>query len=76
MLEQLQEIIQSFLGDSTTPIDREARLYMDLGLKSLDLINIIGMIEDKFDIEIPDEALRGFTTVKDVLDYLETHCRA
>lgn len=76
MLEQIQEIIQTFLGDSIAPIDCDARLYTDLGLKSLDLINIVGMIEDKFDIEIPDEALRDFATVKDVLDYLEVHCGA
>lgn len=76
MLEQIQEIMQAFLGDSIAPIDRDARLYTDLGLKSLDLINIVGMIEDKFDIEIPDEALRGFATVKDLLDYLEAHCGA
>ena len=52
MLEQIQEIMQAFLGDSIAPIDRDARLYTDLGLKSLDLINIVGMIEDKFDIEL------------------------
>lgn len=74
MLERIQEIIRGFTGNSAMQIDCEARLYTDLGLKSLDLINIVGIMEDTFDIEIPDEAIRNFVTVKDVLDYLETHC--
>lgn len=73
MLARLQEIMKVFLGESMTPIVPEARLFTDLGLKSMDLVNMVGMIEDTFDLEIPDEALRSFVTVKDVLDYLEAH---
>ena len=71
MLTQLEDILKVFVGELDTPITPDARLFSDLGLKSMDLVNMVGMIEDTFDITIPDEALRNFVTVKDVLDYME-----
>ena len=73
MLAQLEDIIKAFLGEPYTPITPEARLFSDLGLGSMDLVNMVGMIEDTFDLVIPDEELRNFVAVKDVLDYLESH---
>lgn len=73
MLTQLEEIMTAFLGESHAPINPEAQLFSDLGLGSMDLVNMVGMIEDTFDLAIPDEELRNFVSVKDVLDYLESH---
>ncbi len=42
-------------------------------LTSLDVISIIGDIEDEFDIEISDEDVLGMITVGDLVKYLENH---
>ena len=45
-------------------------LMDDLNINSYDIMSIVGKFEDEFDIEIPDEDIRNFRTVKDVLSYI------
>ena len=42
-----------------------------LGLDSLDLVELIMDIEDKYGVEFSNEELMGFKTVGDVLDSIE-----
>jgi len=44
---------------------------VDLGADSLDILQLLMRIEDKYGITIPDEALATFETVSDVVAYLE-----
>lgn len=43
----------------------------DLEADSLDLVDIIMTLEDEFHIEISDEALESFTTVGDIVNFIE-----
>ena len=40
----------------------------DLGVSSLDAISIVYEIEEEFDVEVPNEALEGLRTVRDIVD--------
>jgi acyl carrier protein len=42
----------------------------DLGLSSLDVINVVVAFEDEFGIEIPDQIIKDLTTVGDIVRYL------
>ena len=70
MLEKLTEMIHFHTGDDSMVIHEDMILNSDLGLSSLDLINLVCMIEDEYDIEIPDRDITTFRTVRDVMDYL------
>ena len=70
MLEKLTEMIHFHTGDDSMVIHEDMVLKSDLGLSSLDLINLVCMIEDEYDIEIPDREITTFRTVRDVMDYL------
>ena len=70
MLEKLTEMIHFHTGDDSMVIHEDMILNSDLGLSSLDLINLVCMIEDEYDIEIPDREITTFRTVRDVMDYL------
>ena len=43
----------------------------DLGADSLDTVELVMALEEAFDIEIPDEAAEGITTVGDAVKYIE-----
>ena len=49
-----------------TPIVESSHLVGDLGIDSLGVMEIVAAIEDKFGLNIPDEALREVDTVADV----------
>lgn len=42
----------------------------ELGLDSLDTINVLFAIEEAFDVDIPDDDARTLTSVRVLVDYL------
>ncbi|KOR75495.1 Acyl carrier protein [Candidatus Phytoplasma pruni] len=49
----------------------ETRLKEDLGIDSIDAINLVFKLEQIFNIKISDEALQQFKTVQEVCDFVE-----
>ena len=71
MLESLTRIIREHTGNESIVINEDMDLRADLGLNSLDLVNLACVVEDEFDIEIPDRSIKDFHSVKDVLLFIE-----
>lgn len=53
-------------------ITMEAELSNDLGINSIELYDLISICEEKFGITIEEDDTRKFTTVGDVVAYLES----
>ena len=53
-------------------ISPQAKLFKDLGLDSIDALDMIGMLEEKLNIEIDEEKIKNIRTVKDVVDYISS----
>lgn len=47
--------------------------FEDLALDSLDVVQVIMSIEEAFDIEIEDEAAEAFSTVADLVEYIDAN---
>jgi len=71
MLEKLTQIIRENTGNNELIINEDTILLADLGLNSLDLLNLVCIVEDEFDIEIPDRIVWQFKTVGDVIKFIE-----
>ena len=69
MLEKLKEILYNSTGERID-VSESTHLKNDLGLNSLDLANLACDVEDEFDIEIPDSALKDIKTVGDVISFI------
>lgn len=72
MLERTVSILKEYC-EIDGEITRDSALTEDLGLSSLDVINIVAEFEDEFDIEIPDRIIPTLRTVGDIVDYLEAN---
>ena len=72
MLERTVSILKEYC-EIDGEITRDSALIEDLGLSSLDVINIVAEFEDEFDIEIPDRIIPTLRTVGDIVDYLEAN---
>ena len=70
ILKQLQDLIRDYTGNDELTISEDTLMVNDLELSSLDIINLMGSIEDTFDICIEDEYLANLLTVKDVVNYI------
>ena len=73
MFEKIVTILQEYSGADRGSIVPDARLTADLGLNSLDVINIVVAFEDEFGVEISNDDLRSFQRVADIEAYLKQH---
>ncbi len=69
--EKIKNIIVEQLGVSADEVVPEASFVDDLGADSLDLVELIMVLEEEFGKEIPDEDAEKILTVKDAMDYIK-----
>ncbi len=72
MYDKFVELLVDELQIDPADITMEAELSNDLGINSIELADLVMICEDKFEITIDDDDIRKFTTVGDVVAYLET----
>lgn len=70
-LIRLQNLVGRQLGIDPSEIQPEADFSQQLGADSLDVVELVMLIEDEFDIEIEDEVANQITTVRGALNYIE-----
>lgn len=70
LFEEIQEIICEQLKAKPEEVKLETSFVEDLGADSLDLIELVMALEEKYDIEISDENAEGMNTVDDVIRYV------
>lgn len=74
MLERIQNVFTRVTGITDFTITPKTKLdNKELGLSSFTIIQLYCEIEEEFDIEIPNSAIKKMKTIKDVLVYLEKH---
>ena len=66
--EKVKEIIVNTLGCDEDKITMEATIADDLGIDSLDAVELVMAIEEELGVKIPDEELANMKTVKDIAD--------
>jgi acyl carrier protein len=71
LFDEVKEVIVEQLNVSPEEVKPEARFVEDLGADSLDVVEMIMALEEKFEIEIPDSEAEKIQTVQDVVDYIE-----
>ncbi len=64
------EVIASHINRQTDVISLESELK-DLGVDSLGAITILYELEERFDIEIPNEVIESISNVRDIVNHLE-----
>jgi acyl carrier protein len=72
MKDQVITILNNF-GIQGSQLTGDAHFTRDLGLDSLDTVDLVMQLEQEFGIRIPDEDYTKLLTLQGVLNYLEEH---
>jgi len=70
IFEKVRSIVADQLSVDAAEVKPESNFQNDLGADSLDTVELVMALEESFDIEIPDEAAEGITTVGDAVKYI------
>lgn len=73
--EKIKEILVDVLGANKDDVKQESKFVDDLGADSLDLVELIMSLEDKFQIEISDADAEKIITVQDALDFIDKNSK-
>ncbi len=66
-------IVSEALAVNKEEIKKESRFQDDLGADSLDLVELIMMFEEEFNIQIPEDHIEKIKTVGEATDYIRAH---
>ncbi len=69
--KELQDLSAEILGIDPDQVQMDKSFQRDLAADSLDLVELIAAIEDKYDVELPDEELEKMKLIADLWKYLE-----
>jgi acyl carrier protein len=72
LLDDIKEVVVEQLSVSADEVKEDAKFVEDLGADSLDVVELVMALEEKFDIEIPDDEAEKIQTVADVIAYIES----
>jgi acyl carrier protein len=73
MQTDLIQIVSERLGVSAERVTPQASFVEDLGADSLDVVELMMALEEKYNLEIPDQDAEKIKTVQDVVSYIESH---
>jgi len=72
LIDDIKEVVVEQLSVNADEVKDDAKFVEDLGADSLDVVELVMALEEKFDIEIPDDEAEKITTVADVVAYVES----
>jgi acyl carrier protein len=71
--DRIQSMVAEQLGVESAEVTKDASIFDDLGADSLDVVELVMILEEAFDIEVPDEAVEEMRTIGDIQRFVESH---
>ncbi|MCQ2486601.1 MAG: acyl carrier protein [Clostridia bacterium] len=72
VFETIQRILAEQIDVDAADITMDALLLEDLGVDSIDVVDLVMSIEDEFGVEVPEDGLDGVKTVGDAVKVIES----
>tara|TARA_B110000263_G_C14852726_1_gene304940 strand:- start:82 stop:315 length:234 start_codon:yes stop_codon:yes gene_type:complete len=70
--EEVKKIVVEHLGIDESKVNSDSKFIDDLGADSLDTVELVMAFEEKFGIDIPDDAAETILTVKNAIDFIQS----
>ena len=68
---ELQKLAAEILGVDPEQVQMNVSFQRDLAADSLDLVELIAAVEDKYDVELSEELLEKMKNIGDLWQFLE-----
>ena len=71
-IDKVKQLVAAQLGKPVEKITEESRLIEDLGADSLDIMEMLMVLEEEFNITIMDEEVEQMKTIAGVVKVVES----
>jgi acyl carrier protein len=72
IFDDVKAVVVEQLNVGADEVKPESKFADDLGADSLDVVELVMALEEKFDIEIPDDQAEKIQTVQNAVDFIES----
>ncbi len=70
-IDEVKKLLVSQLNIDEKKVEDNSRLVEDLGADSLDMIEMLMTLEEKFGVVIPDDKTSELKTVADIANFID-----
>jgi acyl carrier protein len=70
--DRIKNLIVKELSVDESKVKMDSKLVEDLGVDSLDTVELLMSLEDEFGIQIPDEEAMQLTTVESIVNLVDS----
>lgn len=71
VFDDVRDVVVEQLSVAPDAVKIESKIIEDLGADSLDVVELVMALEEKFEVEIPDSDAEKLITINDVVTYIE-----
>jgi acyl carrier protein len=71
ILADLAEIVEEVAGVDKDEVQMDKSFTGDLDVDSLTMVEVVVAAEEKFNVKIPDDAVKDLSTVGDAVGYIQ-----
>ncbi len=71
VFDEIVELLSEQLNVDKSTLTRDTRFVEDLHTDSLDMVEMLISLEDKYNISVPDEEAKDLQTIGKLADYVE-----
>ena len=71
VFDDVRDVVVEQLSVAPEAVKLESKIIEDLGADSLDVVELVMALEEKFEVEIPDGDAEKLITINDVVTYIE-----
>jgi acyl carrier protein len=72
VLDKVREVLSSQFEMDINQITEDTDIIKDLGADSLDLVELIMVLEEEYGLVITDESIYGYKTAGEIAEYIES----
>ncbi len=73
MIEEIIQTLSEQLKIEEDKISENTSVLDDLGADSLDIVELLMTLEDRYGVVVPDDEVTNLKTVKDIAEYIEAN---
>lgn len=73
ILEKVRQLIAEQMNIDVSKVQPNTNIVTDLNADSLDIVEMLMLVEEEWGIVVDDDDMRKFSTVQSVVDYIESH---
>ena len=71
IFDEVRDVVVEQLSVAPDAVKLESKIIEDLGADSLDVVELVMALEEKFEVEIPDSEAEKLKTIQDVVIFVE-----